>query len=433
MKKIIVAGAGHGGLTAAYNLARNGCDVTVYEKKKREDMGHDWEDVMSQSAFNDSGMPMPPKEMFSDFTLAAFYAPSKKMRIDPPERGPVNYQYYVERKALINYLIDQCLSVGVKFEFERPAVGAVWSGTHVTGIKLDDPEEIIEDADLVIDAAGIDSPVRKSLPPFLGIKREIPADCTFYAYRAYYERKTDESLDPPYNDYFFHCGHVGMDWIICKDDCIDILVGKIISMTQEDIDESVNDFKNTYGFIGDKILRAGTVAKIPLSKTLPMIVADGYVLLGDSGCMIDPMSGSGINICLRAGKLLADVITEKFCEDLSINTLWEFQYKYFKRIGEKYLSEYIIRNAAMSMTEDQIEHLFNEGVLTTKEFFGKQIISPVKDAMNKVRGVTGRKELIPIFLKAYRSSAEVKRVSRMMPAKYNAEAVRKWARAYEAI
>ena len=36
MKKIIVAGAGHGGLTAAYNLAKNGFDVTVYEKNKRE-------------------------------------------------------------------------------------------------------------------------------------------------------------------------------------------------------------------------------------------------------------------------------------------------------------------------------------------------------------------------------------------------------------
>ena len=35
MKNIIVAGAGHGGLTLACNLARNGYEVTVYEREKR--------------------------------------------------------------------------------------------------------------------------------------------------------------------------------------------------------------------------------------------------------------------------------------------------------------------------------------------------------------------------------------------------------------
>ena len=43
-KKIIVAGAGHGGVIAAAKLAKAGFDVTVYEKQKRENIGHDWED-----------------------------------------------------------------------------------------------------------------------------------------------------------------------------------------------------------------------------------------------------------------------------------------------------------------------------------------------------------------------------------------------------
>ena len=37
MKKIIVAGAGHGGLTAAFMLAEQGYDVTVFEAKKRSE------------------------------------------------------------------------------------------------------------------------------------------------------------------------------------------------------------------------------------------------------------------------------------------------------------------------------------------------------------------------------------------------------------
>ena len=42
--KIIIAGAGHGGLAAAAKLAKSGFDVTVVEKEKRSALGHDWED-----------------------------------------------------------------------------------------------------------------------------------------------------------------------------------------------------------------------------------------------------------------------------------------------------------------------------------------------------------------------------------------------------
>ena len=37
-KKIIVAGAGHGGLTAAALLADKGFDVTVYERGEKGDL-----------------------------------------------------------------------------------------------------------------------------------------------------------------------------------------------------------------------------------------------------------------------------------------------------------------------------------------------------------------------------------------------------------
>ena len=58
MKKIIVAGAGHGGLAAAALLAKQGYDVTVIEAKKRAEMGHDWHDVMVKSSLTDAGFDL---------------------------------------------------------------------------------------------------------------------------------------------------------------------------------------------------------------------------------------------------------------------------------------------------------------------------------------------------------------------------------------
>ena len=42
-RKIIIAGAGHGGLIAGALLAEKGYDVTVYERNIRDDLGYDWD------------------------------------------------------------------------------------------------------------------------------------------------------------------------------------------------------------------------------------------------------------------------------------------------------------------------------------------------------------------------------------------------------
>ena len=62
MKNILVAGAGHGGLSAAAILAKNGYNVTVLEKSRREDIGHDWHDAMDIPA-------LPPLLLFFNHSV----------------------------------------------------------------------------------------------------------------------------------------------------------------------------------------------------------------------------------------------------------------------------------------------------------------------------------------------------------------------------
>lgn len=51
--KILVAGAGHGGLAAAALLAKDGHCVTVFEKNTRGSVGYDWEDRFTFSLLSD--------------------------------------------------------------------------------------------------------------------------------------------------------------------------------------------------------------------------------------------------------------------------------------------------------------------------------------------------------------------------------------------
>jgi len=48
--KILVAGAGHGGLAAAGLLAKQGAEVTVFERGAEEGLGYDWTDIFNSIA-----------------------------------------------------------------------------------------------------------------------------------------------------------------------------------------------------------------------------------------------------------------------------------------------------------------------------------------------------------------------------------------------
>ena len=436
MKQIIVAGAGHGGLSAAYNLARNGCRVTVYEKKQRAEMGYDWVDCMGISTFNYVGIPVPDKKDLVPFVAPGFYSPSKKILIAPPDFGPSKTTFYVERRFLINYLIDLALSAGVEIVFGAEATSCVVQGDAVAGIRVILPGETEETevaGDLVIDAAGMDSPVRKTLPLRFGINHSISEKETFYTYRACYERAGSGSISPVYCNYLYHCGLRGMSWIICTDDEIDILIGQLGGLSQGAVDMALRDFREHYDFIGEKRIRGGSVEKIPLRLPLPVFVADGYALVGDSAAMTEPLSGSGISLSMKAGKLLSDVITERFCEDFSVRNLWRYEYKYFKSFGEHYFGDAITNRMAFSLKKDELESLLASGVVTGKELFGSSDVKPLEDMINKVRGIAGERQLIPKLLRAAASIRKAGEVKKMMPSDYDPPKIAEWRKAYESV
>lgn len=434
MADIIVAGAGHGGLTAAYSLARNGCRVTVYEMKQREELGYDWVDCMSPSVFNTCALPMPPKGEFFPFVRPGYFSPSKDTFLSAADRRVSDSVVYVERKFLINYLIDRCLEAGVEFVFGARVTGCVLAGDRVSGLKVQLPDadgesEIL--ADLVIDAAGIDSAARRSLPESSGIQNAIPYGDTFFVFRACYERSAPGSLDPTYCNFLYHCGHKGMDWLICEPDYIDVLIGQMGSLSQEEIEESLADFRQSFDFVGEKLVRGGTVEKIPLRRPLSLMAADGYALAGDSACMTEPMSGSGINMSMKAGKILADVITERFCEDFSLKNLWRYQYRFFKDVGEGYYGDVITNRIAFSLEAGELEAILREGVVTTKEIYGSSDVKLINDIINKVRGIAGQRQLLPKLVKAGMAISRLAGLRKMIPADYDPAKVAAWRAEYD--
>lgn len=437
MSRIIVAGAGHGGLTAAYNLAKAGLSVSVYEKKDLDHVGHAWHDGMWLGSFDRVHMPRPTDMEFRPNKDMVFYNPKKNKTLTL-NFAPTSETVFVDRHELVKYLVKQCEEAGVTFFFGAEITGCECGPDRVRGIRVrfEDGREQTVFGDLVIDAAGMDSPVRRSLPARFGIPNEIPDADVFYVYRAYFEKKDPEALDPRYSVYFFHCNHPGMDWMITEEDCMDVLVGKFGSLTQQEIDESLADFKKEYPALGDAVVRGGYMSKIPLAKTLSCFVANGYAAVGDSACMTVPLNGCGIDLSLQAGGLLASVISGVKDDNYTKQALWPYQERYCILHGNKLVIVAKLRAFLATLKGENIDFLLENDILTQTEIGmagGNMRAVNFKYVMRKLKRILPQAYLLPAAAKTMRGAVHIGKITSRIPAVYDAGRFSRWLSIYNSI
>lgn len=427
MKRVIVAGCGHGGLSAAASLAKAGYDVTVFEKRKREELGYDWHDSMRRNTFEKAEIPLPDEEHFLPMERKTYSNPKRTVKLVLPEPKSNNI-VYIDRKFLINYLIDYAESCSVKICFGCEILSAVCSKDSVCGVTvLRDGKVLTENADLVIDACSLNSPVRKSLPSHFGIQREISYENIFCVWRGYFERskKCEKDL---FNIYFYHCKKPGMDWVIEKSGYYDIMVGGFGKLTQRDVDEALSDFHSAYPDMTDKLLRGGHFGRIPLGKTLPVFVCDGYAAVGDSAAMTEPLSGSGLDMSIKAGKLLAETVIA--CDDMSTENLWNYNYRYFREHTEKHYNDSIIKGFLSAVTADDIDFLLEKGILGEKEIAnGGKTAYTFGEIINKA-SILKRPKLLLALCGAMKKIAAAAQAKKYLPEKYNKAEIEKFKAIY---
>lgn len=438
MKKIVVAGAGHGGLTASYHLALKGYDVTVLEYKEKADMGYDWHDALDFSAFDDSGIPRPSEDMYSFNLPTGFTNPSSTVMLDIPYvKGK---GIYMDRKVLVNYLISLCENAGVKFIFGAEVMSALTEGEKAVGIRYrsDDEDKVIF-CDLLIDAAGMHSKVRCSLPLSCNIRKELQPREIFHVHRVYFENTTGELTSPQYIIKLFHMNRPGIDWVLTEEGFVDILIGKFGAageLTQREIDEAISALRKQYPFMGEKILRGGKTTEIPLTRMLPMIICDGYAAVGDSAGMTVPLNGSGIILSMAAGKILADTVISAGDKELSKEALWKYEYRYFNKYGKDLIMIDILKNFFTYINGEHVDYFLEKEILTSKEldFDGGEGIEITPEYVKKVISALGPVVgLVPTIVKNLKSLPFIETVAKQMPKTYNEEKIEKWIKKYDAL
>ncbi|MDE5601959.1 MAG: NAD(P)-binding protein, partial [Clostridia bacterium] len=177
-RKIIILGAGIGGLYVAGELGKKGYSVVVYERKLRHELGYPWADSVSKDTFKNVDITLPEDSYISKQVLN-FYSPSGYGYIKQAQRASKNLD--VDRKKLIEYLIslseEHC---DIRFGIIPDRL--IVENDKVVGVSVYGKEEY---CDLVIDSSGLFSPYRLQVPnKFLMSDELLPHDY-LVAYRGY--------------------------------------------------------------------------------------------------------------------------------------------------------------------------------------------------------------------------------------------------------
>jgi len=420
--KIIVAGAGIGGLYAAYLFGKKGHAVTVYEKAEETDFRYDWHDDVNTRVFTAEGLKIPqdsyPKK---DWT---FVSPGGKMK--SLTQSEENKETSIGRIALIKYLRGLAAEYA-DIVYGREVKGALLKDGAIKGVTFADGTE---ECDLLIDSCGADSVIRKNLPVTFGIDNDVSGD-EFVVYRGFFNVVVGAKVEHTNKVYLKHCGKAGISWCVYDEENseVDVLVGKIGSLDKEYLEYALEDLRKDNPILGKDLLRCGTVCKIPVRRPLDVFVADGYAAIGDAACMTVPLIGSGIETSLEAARFLFDAVGEE--NEATAEKLWNYETSVYKFFGARHCGIDVMKRGLLSTENSDIDMLFERNVVSNRDLQELSVGKPLKLTAKEmfVKACAGGSKLFKLipFANMLMLSDKAIRTAGKIPDRFDEIKIAKWA------
>ena len=436
-KTIIIAGAGYGGLAAAALLAKAGHRVTVYEQRAEGDGAYPWSDYFPLSALKIAGIRPPSENKYRIQESVMMFSPNQEtaLRQTIPRE---NVESLMDCNELYALLIQNARQNGAEFAFGQKILAPLLLGNRVVGIRCEQGEHY---ADLVIDAAGIDSPVRSGLPAMCCVETALGEDEQIYLYRAALTRNTDAepSVQANTHVYMMPGGAPGISRLMFLDGRVEVQIGRFNPFEEADALRTLALLRENCPELGEKSLQDGSFHRVPARHPLSVMLCDGYAALGDSAFMATPVTGAGLANGLKAARILANTVLADKVGAFSAETLWDYQVVYYKKLGAGLASLSCVQQLLANLLPEELDSLFEQGVLTSEDFiigagstnistmlrFSPAALRQRMESISHDRGLVRR--LLPVALQAGRVAA----VTSLLPKRWNKQSVINWAKRYQ--
>lgn len=430
MRRVIVIGAGIGGLYAAKPLSELGYNVTVVEARAREDLGYPWYDSVAPTTFEEVGLTLPegvciPKQVLN------YYAPSGEGKIKQPDRAGKSLD--VHREKLIRFLLSR-LEPHCALRFNERVKSLVIEDGAVKGVVTD--RETLS-ADLVIDSSGLFSPCRTATPDSFLLNDPLHENDYIIAYREVYSRKNGDK-EPRPNVYLYPAGLM-LAWAKSEPDMngMDVFLGSYEEITTEGKEKALSFLRAQNPCLGADLLSTRKEC-VPLRYPLGVLAADGYAVVGNAAFMTQPFCGSGIEVSLKAAMDLVSVIRELKDAPFTAENLWKYTLLFVKRFGAYYAAQYVFRQAVEALSPEDLDFLFTSGLfdqgVVALATFDKNHIKDM-DVRSFFRGFLSawhRKDIVTMVKSAFNRAVRAYLLTRTLPATYDKTKVATWKGQYDA-
>ena len=345
----------------------------------------------------------------------------------------------MDRKKLLDYLIKFALDRGAVIHFGSEVKGPLLESGVVAGLLVGGKKHR---ASLVIDSAGMASPVRTSLPESYGILRRMGPGEVIHVYRAYYDIRDEVAL--PLHDFPVHLmplGIKGIAWVRVLERSSDVLVGSIDPLDRAAVDRVLAYLRRTYPGIGDKIVRGGRIARIPLRRPLPLLVGHNYAVLGDAAAMTVPVIGSGMENSMLAGRLLAETVIAvgAVAPHRGIwyhrEDLWDYQYRFYRKAGARLCFLDRIKTFLLTEKPDRMNSYLRMKIVTASDFqkplLGQEVTVTGGEMFSRFLGAWYRPDLLLPLKSVLGEAARARDIALEIPATWDESLFREWKRKLE--
>ncbi len=423
--KIVIIGAGHGGLQAAKELSKNGFEVIVYEKNSPQEVSYDWRDDVEPTVFEKLKITLPDNSRKTSRT--SFVAPFSETPFYMEKEENAN-EWSIKRNAFVLLLVKLAQESGAEIEFNTPVQKLIVEDNEVKGVIVNNKKIF---ADLVIDSSGIDSVFRKEIAKIFNITEKIDDNDVFTVYRAFVKTADGEKLPENHKKkvYLKYLGMPGISWCICEPDgLINILIGRVGEMHEREFKNALLKLKKANPVISDEIVMGGKFGRIPVRYPLTKMVGKGYVTVGDAAFMTIPITGSGISNSLRAGQILAEEIIKN--NSVSVETLWKYQVKYYEEIGAEHFFVDYMKRTLLTSDNENIKYIFESGIITEDDLCnfssGKGLKFTPQELMFKLSKCFKKSHFVMSLISALMKGIKAKNLAMKIPEKYDEEKIKLW-------
>jgi len=350
---VVVVGGGPAGSSAAYELAKRGVAVSVFEEHSQLGVPSHCAGHLSIKGLKKLGLyPLPKNVLENEFSGANFYSPNGTkfaVCLSKPVTCTVN------RELFDKYLADKAQTMGAKYFLGSHVSSLIIEDAYVKGVCVTKRKQLEErvPARIVIDSEGISARLLRQtgLPIF-------SRNSLVYAVEAEVDNvhNVEEHAVEVYVGNYYAPGFYA--WLIPRLDGTAKLGLAVKKGNPKDFLQRLFSKHPVASkqLSSAKILRINFHA-IPLGGPLKNIYENGFLAVGDCASQVKPTTGGGVIFGVSCARIAAEVVIQALnMGDVSSSSLQ----LYMKRVQDAFGFDSKImlrlRNIFNTLSDDQLDN-----------------------------------------------------------------------------